>query len=95
MPILLIVKLVEIALDALDYVAAIALQDVVEIKHTLYLFILSESGCSFWNRPFDNHGAFIRQTIGLPVCFIDFIRVFFGHATALRCRDSGIRVISA
>ena len=51
-------------------------------------------GRNFWYCPFGNLLAFIRPRIGLTTFVIDLIRVFFGHAAALRGRDSGVRKTS-
>ena len=95
MLVLLIIGLVEDASGALINVAAIIIEDVVGLATALWLFSDEACGRNFWYRPFSNLGAFIRPRIGLTTFVVNLIRVFFGHATALRGRDSGVCKTSA
>ena len=92
---LFIVKHDKFAWGALVHVAATAVEYVVKLGHTRCLLYVSAGSCSFLYRQFGNFGALIRPRIGLTAFFVDLIRVFFGQATALRGRDSGVGNMSA
>lgn len=88
---LFIIGLIEVASGELVYVAAIAVENVVDLRHALWIFSGS-AGC----RIFDTaHLAiverlFVKESVRQPL-FIDLIPVCCNLAAVLRCNYFNVR----
>ena len=90
MALILIIQLVEVAMDAFVYVASTVLEHAIGHGHAFELIFVRENGCSFWHRPIWQPWRVVLSENRFDGVFVYLTGVFVGQTATLRNRNIGV-----